>query len=256
MDKNTLGYIRLAMLRNDKLANMYYYGFDKNRLEWFKNNHELENLEASMITSLGNMKPKSREALHDNVLKARESAEFEICRLNIEGEHSDNALTQLTNASKVKEATDYIELLLQIYFPTEFPNPFVNEVLACIERGSKSSHDMAEQATDETPAQVVMNIVNSAPNNDAITIKDDLVSSDYNSAPESSDPTSITEVNKQDFSCGELYSEGGIIGSYQPRIISLFEKYRELQSTDPSLNGMGTEEGNPLIDSGGEPTQN
>ncbi len=245
MDKNSLGYIRIAMLRNEKLNAMHFTGLDKDRFSWFELNKELVRIEGGMLASLKNMKPQNRDTLYENVVEAQRNAEFEVYKLNLSKHKTNDDLKALTDATRIKEATDYLELLLQIHFPQQFPNPLVEEVLGLMQ-GDKDPSEGAQQVPySDTYTQIVMGLAES---------RGERIE-DFNYLTDGS----VSEEQRDDFaetngSTDTVLEEvEASLTDYQPKAISLFEKYKESQLlTGTSLQGSSvvTLENNQIIDNG------
>lgn len=244
MDKNSLGYIRLAMLRNDKLNSMHIVGLDKDRITWMEYNRDLVRIENGILASLGNLKGDGRATLYENVVEAQQNSEFEICRLNAQKRAGEDDLKKLTDATKIKEASDYLELLLQIHYPQEFPNPLVDEVLKYI-RADKPAHETEQIPYSSTYTQMVMGKTEEIMEGSPDLIEDE-VQEDI--ADTSQELSAISSTQETPHHIEGIHHS---LEDYQPKVISLFEKYREsqtLNNTQLPPNDFGTS--NPVLDDG------
>lgn len=258
MDKNSLGYLRLAILRNEKLNAMNYVGLENDRLVWMEYNKELIRIESGMLQSLKSMKEEGRATLFTNIIEAQKHAEFEICRLNMARDpkvpssssllrDQEDSLKALSDATRVKEATDYLELVLQINYPQEFPNPLVEEVLSYVNaknaRDPEGPEDSIPPAYSTTYTQMVMGLANDGKieQDDITGAKQEVV----NFHPTLKEDDTFPQT---DFSAELNLTE------YQPSVISLFERYKasQLHGSNNTPYPSEQEVGNPIFEDGGQ----
>ena len=137
-NKNSIGYLRLAMLRTEKL---YSLSVDANNEKlspnWLTNNEDLVRIEKGIVTSLGKIKEEGRSTLYSDMTNMRENAVYEMYRIASIKYKSPSDFESMAKATKIKDATDFMELVLQLNYPQEFPNPLVDEILSYLNKDSK-----------------------------------------------------------------------------------------------------------------------
>lgn len=253
---NGTGYLRLAMLRNEKLYTMRFpeeadtritasseryknatvqtetgvtISVEKilkkveereeqeKRFSWMQENKDLVRIEQSILWGLDRLKEDGRASLFKDVSQAQLSAEYQICKLNMQKNRTNADMKMLSDSTKIKDAADYLELLLQIHFPQEFPNPLVEEVLSII--GTPPSpvghhNEELKPVFTETVSQILNQ--QQGQNDPLGALEEEIgLSAGTGEQVETSDPVAV-----------ENYESGtsSILDGLQP---SLLEKYQE-----------------------------
>ena len=129
-NENTKNYIILAMLRNKKFDEIQIDYNRNNNINWEEINKQLLSIENGLATGLGCLGPENRGSMYEEMCEIRESvlSTYYATELST-GIAVDEKLKILHGCKSVVEGVDYIETLLQIHFPCEFPNEIMQSVI-------------------------------------------------------------------------------------------------------------------------------
>ena len=129
-DNNAMNYIKLAIMRNMKFEETNIDYCNNNGMSWETLNAERVSIENGLITGLENMGANNRATVFSGITDMRTYVEATAYSTSIDQNIGDeDKFKTLRTCKRIKEAVDYLETIMQIHFPTEFPNEFVANVL-------------------------------------------------------------------------------------------------------------------------------
>lgn len=266
MHKNSsVGYLRLAMIRNEKLYTMSFPEIQSKTVirtssseeagssssiaeiikaekesermyTWRTTNQDLVRIENGIVVGLGNLQEEGRASLFKDISQAQINAEYEICRLNVQKIRTNEDMKQLADATKIKEAADYLELILQLHFPQEFPNPLVEEVLAIVGNLSSPTDLQNNQVNPELTEIISQVISEKQGQEDAATVV-----ADEGTSVEEGPLFEGQENGASSLAPNEDY-EGGLTSLMNDLKPTLLDKYKEAKLLSSDLTAQGSQE--------------
>lgn len=151
--ENTKNYILLSILRNQKLEGINIGWCNSNNKDWQKINQERLSIEKGISTGLENLGVDSRATLYTEACQMREKVESTYYAAELATDIPvEEKASMLQTCKTVKEAVDYLETMLQLQFPSEFPNEFVHNILFGDKGYAKEGESIIEEMKLDEPS--------------------------------------------------------------------------------------------------------
>jgi hypothetical protein len=148
-NENTKNYIILAMLRNQKFNQIHIDWSRENNVCWEETNQQLLSIENGLICGLTNLGSKARETIFNEMTEMRDSVLSTYYATELTTDISVEEKLRIMHSCKdIVEGVDYLEAILQIHFPAEFPN----ELIQCFNNGDQKAQEGASLITEITEA--------------------------------------------------------------------------------------------------------
>ena len=129
-NENTKNYIILAMLRNKRFDEMNIDWSNQNNVNWEDSNRQLMSIENGLRTGLTCLGSETRGNMYEEMCEIRESVQSTYYAAELSKDVTLEERLKIMHGCKgIVEGIDYLETLLQIHFPEEFPNELVQSIL-------------------------------------------------------------------------------------------------------------------------------
>lgn len=129
-NENTKNYIILAMLRNKKFDEIQIDWSKENNVNWEEANKQLMSIENGLRTGLTCLGSETRGSMYSEMCEIRESVQSTYYAAELSPDVTvEERLKIMHGCKNIVEGVDYLETLLQIHFPEEFPNELVQSVI-------------------------------------------------------------------------------------------------------------------------------
>lgn len=167
-DNNSTNYIKLAIMRNLKFEETNIDYCRNNGKSWEKLNTERMAIEEGLLRGLQSMGPEHRSQMYKEITEMRDSVGATEYSTGLDTTISDEEKFKILHTCKsIKEGVDYLETIMQIHFPVEFPNEFISNVLFGknqeeIEEGSEIVGQLLDIPTNTT--ETISSIIGSEDN--------------------------------------------------------------------------------------------
>ena len=146
--KNTKNYIKLSIMRNGKFEETNIDYCKSNGKNWEKLNQERMAIESGMLGGLESMGAGARAMIFAEAISMRDEVEAHAYAVQMSEIMSpEEKFKTLHTCKAVKEGVDYLETLLQINFPHEFPNELIHSVLFSKEQAVEDTSPIIEELT-------------------------------------------------------------------------------------------------------------
>lgn len=252
-DSNSINYIKLAIMRNLKFEETNIDYCNKNGKSWEALNEERMAIESGLLNGLHSMGPNSRSKMYTEITDMRNSVSATEYSTSLDTSIPDSEKFKIMHTCKmIREGVDFLEIIMQIHFPLEFPNEFVsNVILGRNQEEVKEGSEIVDQLSNITTTNAIMSI--SSINGEE--------SEDFSFTPQSSvthpdlidgiDPglaTFLYEEKKaitKDFTEmpeGFNSAETMLINGMDPGLFSTLIKHREAKISTPTTEGPSLEE--------------
>ena len=162
---NTKNYILLSILRNQKLEGINIgWCKNNNNRDWEKLNQERLAIEKGISVGLENLGVDNRCTLYTEACEMRQKVESTYYAAELASDITiEEKAGMLQTCKTVKEAVDYLETMLQLQFPSEFPNEFVQSIMYGDQRIAKEGESIIEGMNLDNPStyEPLQSIINS-----------------------------------------------------------------------------------------------
>jgi len=129
-NENTKNYIILAMLRNKRFDEMNIDWSNQNNVNWEDSNRQLMSIENGLRTGLTCLGSETRGNMYEEMCEIRESVQSTYYAAELSKDVTLEERLKIMHGCKgIVEGIDYLETLLQLHFPEEFPNELVQSIL-------------------------------------------------------------------------------------------------------------------------------
>ena len=130
-NENTKNYIILAMLRNKRFDEMNIDWSNQNNVNWEDSNRQLMSIENGLRTGLTCLGSETRGNMYEEMCEIRESVQSTYYAAELSNDVTLEERFKIMHGYKgIVEGIDYLETLLQLHFPEEFPNELVQSILS------------------------------------------------------------------------------------------------------------------------------
>ncbi|MBQ9792711.1 MAG: hypothetical protein IJW32_03070 [Clostridia bacterium] len=153
-DSNSINYIKLAIMRNLKFEETNIDYCNNNGKSWESLNAERMAIETGLLNGLLSMGPDSRSLIYTEITDMRDSVSATEYSTSLDSSIADSEKFKIMHTCKmIREGVDFLETIMQIHFPVEFPNDFVSNVLFGknqdeVEEGSEIVDQLSNIPTD------------------------------------------------------------------------------------------------------------
>ena len=203
---NTKNYIKLSIMRNAKFEQTNIDYCNSHGKNWEELNQERMSIESGILGGLTSLGPGSRAIIFADAISMRN--EVEAHAFYIERSTTipvEEKFRTLHTCKAVKEGVDFLETLLQINFPHEFPNELIHSILFS-NQVEETSNPIIEELT---------------PIADAVSLQDASIQPEI---PQNEDEQYFTEVAS---STSDSYPD--LIDGMDPGLaMFLYERKKEL----------------------------